>query len=70
MFFLMDGMNDPLCLENSFRNLGRVAPVFNEEKIHWQIGGHVVSECKEEEFEGIGVINFRFTEKISDVSWP
>ena len=31
-------MNDPLCLENLFGNLGRVLPVFNEKKNQEQIG--------------------------------
>ena len=40
-------MNNPLCLENSFGNLGRVLSVFNEEKIQEKIGvGHVISEYK------------------------
>ena len=32
-------MSNPLCLENSFGNLGRVLSVFNEEKIQEKIGG-------------------------------
>ena len=31
-FFLRDGMNDPLCLENLFGNPCIVLPVFNEQK--------------------------------------
>ena len=30
MFFLRDGMNGPLFLENSFGKLGQVLPVFTE----------------------------------------
>ena len=37
-------MNDPLCLENSSGNLGRVSPVFNIENVQEQIGKHVSSE--------------------------
>ena len=33
-----------------------------------QIGGHIVSKCKEDEFEGVGITNFGFIEEISDVS--
>ena len=62
-------MNDPLCLTELFGNLARVLPVFNEEKIQEQIGKHIVTKCKEDEFEGIGVTNFRFMEEIPDVSW-
>ena len=43
-------MNDPLCLENSFGSLARILPVFNEEKIQEQMGGHVVSKCKGHQF--------------------
>ena len=32
MTSLGDRLNDPMCLEKSFGNLGRVSPVFNEEK--------------------------------------
>ena len=32
--------------------------------------GYVVSECKEDDFEGIGVAIFGFMEEISNVSWP
>ena len=32
-------MSNPLCLENSFGNLGRVLSVFNEEKIQEGEGG-------------------------------
>ena len=63
-------MNDPLYLEDSFGNLAKILPVFNEEKIQEQIGGHIVSKCKEDEFEGVGITNFGFIEEISDVSWP
>ena len=70
MFFLRNGVNDPLYLEDSLGNFARVLTVFNEEKIQEQMGGHVVSKCKEDEFEGVSVINFRFMEEILDVSWP
>ena len=70
MSFLRDGMNDPLCLTELFGNLARVLSVFNEEKIQEQIGKHIVTKCKEDEFEGISVTNFRFMEEISHVSWP
>ena len=61
-------MNDPLYLEDLFGNLARVRPVFNEEKIQeqmggwvgWGGGGYVVSKCKEDEFEGVGVTNFGY----------
>ena len=43
MFFLRDGVNDPLYLEDLFGNFSRVLMVFNEEKIQEQMGGHVVS---------------------------
>ena len=43
MFFLRDGVNDPLYLEDLFGNFARVLTVFNEEKIPEQMGGHVVS---------------------------
>ena len=33
-------------------------------------GGHVVFKYKNDEFEGIVVINFRFMEKNLDVPWP
>ena len=39
MFFLKDGINDPLYLEDSFGNLTRVLPIFHEEKIQEQMGG-------------------------------
>ena len=48
MFFLKDGMNNLLCLEDLFGNLARILLVFNEEKIQEQMGGHVVSICKED----------------------
>ena len=70
MFFLRDGMNDPLYLKDSFGYLARVLRVFNEDKIQEQIGGYVVSKWKEDEFEGVGVTNFGFMEEILDVSWP
>ena len=60
IFFLGAGMNDPQSLKNSFGNLGRVLPVFNEKKIQEQIRGHVASECKENECEGIGITIFGF----------
>ena len=53
-------LNDPMCLENSFENLCRVPQAFNEEKIQGRIGGHVVSECKDDEFEGISIANFGY----------
>ena len=46
MGFLRDGMNDPLCLENS----ERLHLVFSENKIQ-KIKGHIVFECKEGEFK-------------------
>ena len=55
-------MDDPLYLEDSFRNLTKVLPVFNQEKIQEKVGGHVVSKCKEDEFQGISVTNFGFME--------
>ena len=67
MFFLRDGVNDPLYLEDLFGNLARVLPVFNEEKIQEQMGGHVVSKCKEDKFEGDNVTNFGFVKEISDL---
>ena len=33
MFFLRDGVNDPLSLKDKFGNFARVIAVFNEEKI-------------------------------------
>ena len=33
MFFLRDGVNDPLYLEDAFGNIARVLPVFDEEEI-------------------------------------
>ena len=48
VFFLKDGMNNLLCLEDLFGNLARILLVFNEEKIQEQMGGHVVSICKED----------------------
>ena len=33
MFFLRDGVNDPLYLEDAFGNIARVLLVFDEEKI-------------------------------------
>ena len=68
MFFLRDGMNNLLCLMDSFGSLAGVLLVSNEEEIQEQMGGHVVSKCKEEEFEDISVTNFRFMEEILDVS--
>lgn len=47
MGFLRDGMNDPLCLENS----ERLHLVFSENKIQEKIKGHIVFECKEGEFK-------------------
>ena len=63
-------MNDLLYLKDSFGNFARVLPILNEEKIQKQIGRHLVSKCKEDEFQGASVTNFRFMEEISDVSWP
>ena len=70
MFFLKCGINDPLYLEDSLGNLARILPVFNEKKIQEQIGGHVVSKCKNGEFEGVSITNFGFTEEILDIFWP
>ena len=50
-------MNDPLVLENSFGKLGRVLPVFTDENIQEQIIEYIVSKCKEDEYEDIGVAN-------------
>ena len=33
-------------------------------------GGHIVSKCKKDEFEGVGITNFGFIEEIPDVPWP
>ena len=63
-------MNDPLCLEDSFWNLASISLVFNEGKIQEQIGGHVVSKCKEDKFEGMNVTNFGFMEDSLDFPWP
>ena len=52
-----------------FGNLARIPLVFNKVKIQEQMGGHVFSNCKEDEFEGISVTNFRFTKESLDVSW-
>ena len=30
------------------------------------MGGHIVSKCKKDEFEGVGVTNFGFIEEIPD----
>ena len=46
MFFLRDGMNDPLYLEDSFGNLARVLPVFNEEKIQQHRGDILFPNAK------------------------
>ena len=70
VFFLRDGVNDPLYLEDSFVNFARVLTLFNEEKIQEQMRGHIVSRCKEDKFEGVGVTNFGFIEGIPDVPWP
>ena len=70
VFFFRDGINEPLYLEDLFGNLGNVLPVFNEEKIEEEIGGHVVSKCKDDEFKDAGGANFGFMEEILDVSWP
>ena len=61
-------MNDPLYLKDSSGNLARV--LRNEEKIQQEMGGHVVTRCKEDEFEGVGITNFGFVENNSNVSWP
>ena len=58
MFLLRDGVNDPLYLEDLFGNLARVLLVFNEEKIQEQMGGHVVSKSKIDQFKCISVTNF------------
>ena len=34
------------------------------------MGGHVIFKHKEDEFEGVGVTNFRFMEEISDACGP
>ena len=39
-------MNDPLCLEDSFGNLARISPVFNEEKIQEQMGNTLFANAK------------------------
>ena len=57
-------MTDPLCLEEYCQGSSGVY----EEKIHGQRIGHIVSKCKEDEFEGIDVTNFEFMEDISDIS--
>ena len=57
MFFLSDGMNDLLCLEDSFGNLASFFSVFHEEKTQKQIGRHVVCKCKEDEFEGTPILD-------------
>ena len=33
------------------------------------MGGHIVSKCKKDEFEGVGVTNFGFIEEIPDFLW-
>ena len=48
-------MNGPLFLENSSGRLGWVLPVFTEEKIQEQIKEYVVSKCKTDEYEDVGV---------------
>ena len=63
-------MNYPLCLDDSFRNFARILSVFNEEEVQKEIGGHVVTKCKEDKIGGISVTNFRFMEEILDVSCP
>ena len=69
VFLLRDGVNDPLYLEDALGNLGRVLLVFDEEKIQELMGGHVVSKRKEDEFEGVGVTNFRFMEEMLHIPW-
>ena len=32
--------------------------------------GNVVSKCKQDELEGVGVTNFGFMEESSNVLWP
>ena len=39
-------MNDQPCLEDSFRNLRRILPVFNEEKIQEQMEDMLLSNTK------------------------
>ena len=46
MFFLRDGMNDPLYLEDSFGNLARVLPIFNEEKTQEKMGDMLFANTK------------------------
>ena len=57
-------MTDPLCLEEYCQGSSGVY----EEKIHGQRIGHIVSKCKEDEFEGIDATNFEFMEDISEIS--
>ena len=61
-------MNDPLYLKDSSGNLARI--LRNEEKFQQEMGGHVVTRCKEDEFEGVGITNFGFVQDNSNVSWP
>ena len=58
MFFLRDGINDPLCLEESFGNLVSIPLVFNEEKIQKQ--GDMLFPNE----------NLGFIEQSADVTWP
>ena len=39
-------------------------------KARGRIGGHIVSEYKDNEFEGISIANFGYMEEISDDFWP
>ena len=60
-------MNKRFCLVNSFVNLGRVPLIFNEQIIQEPIvGGHMISECKEDEIEDTGITNFGFMEDNTD----
>ena len=34
------------------------------------MGGHAVSKCMEDQFEGVSVTSFRFMEEMLDVSRP
>ena len=48
----------------------KVLSVLNEDEIQEQIGRHVVSKYKEDEYKDIGGTSFGFMEDISNVSWP
>ena len=57
-------MNDPLYFEDALGNLSGVPKCILQ--IQWIIQ-NVVSKRKKDEFEGVGVTNFGFMEKMSDV---